>query len=361
MKGKFAEAFEAALAELAKDARYAELDWLKEPVEQLHNGYFAQDKKGVLKDTRGDTQADDEVYNLIMKDKERLLSLDEPLRFIFSHSALREGWDNPNVFQICTLNETQQRDEEAAGDRPRPAPAVDQNGVRVFDESVNKLYVMANESYEDFARALQTEYEEDCGVTFGKVPLTALAKLTRVVDGEEQPIGREAAEAIRAALVEQKMLDADGRIQPAFDPKQPGLQARRCPRRIGTWRRPSIDLLASYQIERHIRRERDEGAEPAEEGGHAQPGVPGTLGPDQAQDDLPRRVRDRRAGAPRRRRDQADGEDRGAEDPRQRRAGRRRARAASTTTAMSVAEEQVELRRSRPCPTCSPTCRTRPS
>ena len=66
---------------------------------------------------------------------------------------------------------------------------VDQNGWRVFDESVNKLYVMANESYEDFARALQTEYEEDCGVTFGKVPLTALAKLTRVVDGNEQPIG----------------------------------------------------------------------------------------------------------------------------------------------------------------------------
>jgi type III restriction enzyme len=90
---------------LAREERYRELDWLKLPAEQLHNGYFAQDKKGVFKDTRGDTQADDEVYNLIMKDKERLLSLDEPLRFIFSHSALREGWDNPNVFQICTLNE----------------------------------------------------------------------------------------------------------------------------------------------------------------------------------------------------------------------------------------------------------------
>ena len=195
-------------------------------MDKLHNGYFAQDKKGVLKDTRGDTQADDEVYNLIMKDKERLLSLDEPLRFIFSHSALREGWDNPNVFQICTLNETRsamkKRQEIGRGLRL----PVDQNGWRVFDESVNKLYVMANESYEDFARALQTEYEEDCGVTFGKVPLTALAKLTRVVDGEEQPIGREAAEVIRAALVEQKMLDADGRIQPAFDPQTPGFQAR---------------------------------------------------------------------------------------------------------------------------------------
>jgi len=63
---------------------------------------------------------------------------------------------------------------------------VNQNGIRVSDESVNKLFVMANESYEDFARALQTEYEEDCGVTFGKVPLIALAKLTQVVDGEER-------------------------------------------------------------------------------------------------------------------------------------------------------------------------------
>ncbi len=93
-------------------------------------------------------------------------------------------------------------------------------GLRVFDESVNKLYVMANESYEDFAKALQTEYEEDCGVTFGKVPLTALAKLIRVVDGTEQPIGHGAAEVIRASLVAQNMLDAEGRIQPAFDPKR---------------------------------------------------------------------------------------------------------------------------------------------
>ncbi|HEX7409339.1 MAG TPA: DEAD/DEAH box helicase family protein, partial [Candidatus Binatia bacterium] len=218
VKGKFAETFEAELAAPAVDERYRELDWLKAPIDKLHNGYFAQDRKGVLKDTRGDTQADDEVYNLIMKEKERLLTLDEPLRFIFSHSALREGWDNPNVFQICTLNETRsavkKRQEIGRGLRL----PVDQNGRRVFDESVNKLYVMANESYEDFARALQTEYEEDCGVTFGKVPITALAKLIRVVDGAEQPIGRDAAEAIRVALVGQKMLDSDGRIQPAFDP-----------------------------------------------------------------------------------------------------------------------------------------------
>jgi type III restriction enzyme len=258
VKGKFADAFESALAEASKDERYRELTWLTEPVARVHNGYFAQDRKGVLKDTRGDTQADDEVYNLIMKDKERLLSQDEPLRFLFSHSALREGWDNPNVFQICTLNETRsavkKRQEIGRGLRL----PVDQNGVRVFDESINKLYVMANESYEDFARALQTEYEEECGVTFGKVPFTALVKLTRIVDGVEQPIGREAAEALRGSLVAQRMLDAEGRIQQAFDPKRKDFTLE-LPDMVRDLGPAVVDLLSSYQIERHIRRDRDEG------------------------------------------------------------------------------------------------------
>ena len=255
--GKFAEAFEAELAALAKDARYRELEWLQQPIKKLHNGYFAQDKKGILKDTRGDTQADDEVYNLIMKEKEQLLSMDEPLRFIFSHSALREGWDNPNVFQICTLNETQstvkKRQEIGRGLRL----PVDQNGQRIFDETVNKLYVMANESYEDFARALQTEYEDDCGVTFGKVPLTALAKLFRVVEGKEEHIGREAAAGIRSSLIEQKMLDSDGRIQPTFDPKRADFKLV-LPEAHQDLAPAVIDLLSSYQIERHIRREQDD-------------------------------------------------------------------------------------------------------
>mgnify|MGYP001594736699 FL=1 len=264
VKGKLAETFEAELSELAKDVRYRELVWLKEPMDKLHNGYFAADKKKVggkvvefLKDTRGDTQADDEVYNLIMKEKERLLSMEEPLRFIFSHSALREGWDNPNVFQICTLNETgsavKKRQEIGRGLRL----PVDQNGLRVFDDSVNKLYVMANESYEDFAKALQTEYEEDCGVTFGKVPLTALAKLIRVVDGIEQPIGRETADVIRTSLVTQKMLDPEGRIQPLFDPKRKDFKLE-LPEAHRELVPAIIDLLSSYQIERHICRERDE-------------------------------------------------------------------------------------------------------
>src|SRR5581483_9104973 len=198
-----------------------------------------------------------EVYNLIMKDKERLLSEEEPLRFIFSHSALREGWDNPNVFQICTLNESRsamkKRQEIGRGLRL----PVDQHGKRVFDESVNKLFVMANESYEDFARALQTEYEEECGVTFGKVPITAFAKLTRVVEGELKPLGRADAEVIKKALVEQKMIDKEGRLLPAFDPRRTGFKIE-LPKGFEELAPAVVDLLASYQLERHLRKDKDE-------------------------------------------------------------------------------------------------------
>lgn len=255
--GKFAVATEEALTEFGRDPRYASLDSMKMPRERLHDGYFAQDRNKVLKDTRGDTQADDAVYDLIMKDKERLLALDEPLRFIFSHSALREGWDNPNIFQICTLNETasavKKRQEIGRGLRL----PVDQNGLRVRDDAVNRLYVMANESYEDFARALQTEYEEDCGVTFGKVPITAIAKLARVVDGQEQPIGLGVAEEIRASLVTESILDAGGRILPAFQPQRPDFRLS-LPEQHADLAPAVTDLLATYQIERHVRRDRDE-------------------------------------------------------------------------------------------------------
>ena len=256
--GKFAELFESELKSLATLPPYASLEWLKQPTESLHNGYFAQDRKGVLKDTRGDTQADDEVYSLIMKEKERLLSMDEPLRFIFSHSALREGWDNPNVFQICTLNETtsvvKKRQEIGRGLRL----PVDQTGARVRDDAVNQLWVMANESYEDFARALQTEYEQDCGVTFGKVPLAALAKLARITpEGTEAVIGRDAAAVVHAALVQQGMIDAAGRLQPAFDPKRPGFTLV-LPPESADLTTAVVDLLSSYQIERHIKREKNQ-------------------------------------------------------------------------------------------------------
>mgnify|MGYP000941694373 CR=1 FL=1 len=164
LKGKFAKWFEEAYNHLAGKHKYKELTLY--PASQVHNGYFSQDKKGILKDTKGDTALDDDTYALIMKEKERLLSTDEPLRFIFSHSALREGWDNPNVFQICTLNETQsnlkKRQEIGRGMRL----PVNQDGVRIWDSSVNILTITANESYADFAKSLQNEIQDDCGVDF---------------------------------------------------------------------------------------------------------------------------------------------------------------------------------------------------
>ena len=163
-KGKFAEYFEEAFREFACNEEF--LNVIPFDAEEVHNGYFSQDK-GKWKDTRGNTLADNNTFKLIMQDKEQLLDPDEPLRFIFSHSALREGWDNPNVFQICTLNETQselkKRQEIGRGMRL----AVDSNGKRIEDADVNRLTVIANESYEDFALQLQNEIENECGVQFG--------------------------------------------------------------------------------------------------------------------------------------------------------------------------------------------------
>lgn len=161
--GKIRTWFIEAYEELSQQKAYAPLKPL--PVEDVHNGYFAQDRSGP-KDTSGRTKADDEAYEIIMKDKARLLSPDEPLRFIFSHSALREGWDNPNVFQICTLNEsrTEMRKRQEIG-RGLRLP-VDASGERSFDPNINKLTVIANESYAEFAAALQNEIEEETGVKF---------------------------------------------------------------------------------------------------------------------------------------------------------------------------------------------------
>ena len=177
-KGRWAEIFEeeyrAATKELLSntdlDTEYR--DYLKGITpEATHAGYFSRDKKGKLIDSkvkRGETEANDpDAYQLIMRDKERLLSLKEPTRFIFSHSALKEGWDNPNVFQICTLkqsdSEVKKRQEVGRGMRL----CVNQHGERqdsdllgdgVYDTNI--LTVVASESYKRFSEALQRELAE---------------------------------------------------------------------------------------------------------------------------------------------------------------------------------------------------------
>ncbi len=176
VKGEYALAFEEeyqnALEEYLNSARDGLADYLQRiAVDRTHNGYFSIDKKGRMinpKVKARETESDDEsAYELIMKNKERLLSFDEPTRFIFSHSALKEGWDNTNVFQICTLKHSdstiKKRQEVGRGLRL----CVDNTGERI-DESVpgidvheiNMLSVVASESYEEFARDLQKEISE---------------------------------------------------------------------------------------------------------------------------------------------------------------------------------------------------------
>ena len=130
-------------------------------IDKVHNGYFSKTNKGEAKDTKGSSDDDISAYKLIMQDKVRLLDPNTPLRFIFSHSALKEGWDNPNVFTICTLNETnstiKKRQEIGRGLRI----CVNDKGGRVYGKELNRLTLVANERYDAFARDLQTEYAED--------------------------------------------------------------------------------------------------------------------------------------------------------------------------------------------------------
>ena len=200
---------------------------LKELASSVHNGYFAQDKKKdasgnpqlaesklSAKGEGGKTAADESAYNLIMKDKEKLLSMDEKLRFIFSHSALKEGWDNPNVFQICTLNETnsvmKKRQEIGRGLRL----AVDQSGERVpYGFEVNTLTVMANESYDQFVAALQKEIEEEEGIKFGAVEKHQFANI--VISDEHDTkefLGAKKSEDIYQHLADKGYIDKKGKI-----------------------------------------------------------------------------------------------------------------------------------------------------
>jgi len=133
-------------------------EFSKLDVTKVHSGYFSKMKKDKS------IEEDESAYNLIMKDKERLLSLEEPVEFIFSHSALREGWDNPNVFNICTLaystSEIKKRQEIGRGLRL----PVDQEGNRIQDRDINLLTVITNESYREYLEKLQTEYREEVGI-----------------------------------------------------------------------------------------------------------------------------------------------------------------------------------------------------
>ncbi|WP_417494468.1 DEAD/DEAH box helicase family protein [Maricaulis sp.] len=161
--GKLKLMFVKAFDEIKQ--RYDE--WKDIKAADVQKAYFATKTKksgeAEILDSTGKTKQDDEAFNLIMREKERLLSFDEPVAFIFSHSALREGWDNPNVFQICTMrevgSETERRQQVGRGVRL----PVNQDGDRIRDEQINVLTVIASETYERFVSGLQSEIEREYG------------------------------------------------------------------------------------------------------------------------------------------------------------------------------------------------------
>jgi type III restriction enzyme len=162
--GKFRTWFEEEYLSVCRESKFRNLD--KPDVKLVHDGYFAQSKQGAKDSTERGGKDDESAYDLIMKDKEKLLSFDTPLRFIFSHSALAEGWDNPNVFTICNLqnvqSEVKRRQQVGRGLR-LPVMA---DGGRCRVEEVNHLTVIASEEFEDYVKKLQQEMKDEAGVDF---------------------------------------------------------------------------------------------------------------------------------------------------------------------------------------------------
>ena len=191
-------------------------------VKDTHKGYFSIDKKGHAVDStvkRGSDFSDDiSAYDLILKNKERLLSFAEPTRFIFSHSALREGWDNPNVFQICTLKHsdstTGKRQEVGRGLRL----CVNQDGFRMDEQSVgkslvhkiNKLTVIASESYKDFVTDLQKQIKTDLYDRPRKATVDYFTGKTVMVNGNAEKLNKQQATMVYQYLIKNDYVTMDG-------------------------------------------------------------------------------------------------------------------------------------------------------
>lgn len=229
-KGKLALMFEEEYDRAIRKPKYSQLFEgadLDTAAEGVHNGYFAIDKKKdssgkeMLKESKigkdgkaASSESDGSAYNTIMKDKEWLLSFGCKLKFIFSHSALKEGWDNPNVFQICTLNETnsiiKKRQEIGRGLRI----CVNQDGERVHGFEVNTLTVMANESYEQFAEQLQKEIENEEGIKFGVVEQHLFANIVVPVDDySHEYLGADASKILWDHFKSAGYIDSKGKVQ----------------------------------------------------------------------------------------------------------------------------------------------------
>lgn len=227
--GDYANIFEEEYKRLIRKPKYqslfGEIRDSDATAKEVHNGYFSIDKKAkasnrkekfeYFKDTSGNIAADEDTYNLIMKEKEKLLSFDSKLRFIFSHSALKEGWDNPNIFQICTLKEAgsseiRRRQEIGRGLRL----AVNQDGERIYGFDVNTLTVMASESFEKFVENLQKEVEKDTGIVFGVLQPHSFNNITVAMHGADPVfLGQEKSGQLYDYLLLKGYINNKGKIQ----------------------------------------------------------------------------------------------------------------------------------------------------
>ena len=248
--GEYGKIFEEEYRKAYNDTkRLFEDDYIKylnstiDDISKVHTGYFSIDKKGHCINSKAgkDGNSDDiTAYDLILKDKERLLSFEEPTRFIFSHSALREGWDNPNVFQICTLknssNDVQRRQEVGRGLRI----CVNSKGDRMdslvpnidfFD--INKLTVIANESYESFVDGLQKEIKENLYDRPKKATVQYFENKLIQFEGETHRITEQQANSIHYYLIINGYIDEDDKptdkyktaiINGTLEPMKPELE-----------------------------------------------------------------------------------------------------------------------------------------
>lgn len=260
--GVFAQAFDTIYEEERAKNPASHTFLPMNPVE-VRSGYFAQMKAGkgkdarmTFKDSSGKTKADDDAYELIMKDKARLLDLAEPVRFIFSHSALREGWDNPNVFQICTLRdmstETERRQTIGRGLRL----PVNQDGERIKDAGTAQLTVVANESYKSFASALQDEYKQ-AGVAIGYVRRTEFAALPIVdeVTGKEMRLGTKRSGEIWDSLLSQGYINATGEVMGMWVPDKLGFTVN-LPEEFVGYEEEVIRIVDGCKIETIVKQKR---------------------------------------------------------------------------------------------------------
>ncbi|MDE2792608.1 MAG: hypothetical protein OXI81_19615 [Paracoccaceae bacterium] len=186
--------------------------------EEIHDGYFSINKKGGWTDTAENNQTNrdnaERAYNLIMKEKEKLLSLDEPLRFNSSHSALREGWNNPNVFQICALRDIQTERERWQTIGRGLRLCVNQEGERLRGFEVNTLTVIASETFEEFAENLQHEIELDTGIRFGIIEPHQFAQIPVTAGGEDSAtLGFDKSQSLYDQFQAEGYIDATVRIK----------------------------------------------------------------------------------------------------------------------------------------------------